>query len=283
MEVTAVITTHARPQHLQEALASVLAERGADFECVIVHEGGAFAIPAESPFEVRVLPGSSSGVAKARNIGLAAARGEFVIFLDDDDVALPHRISNLLEAATRNHADLCYGLTRRVVDHSPLTPLPVPTHLLSEGSVGFCDLLTCNPHINSVLVRTAVLRSIGGFDDGAAHFDDWSAWLRLADRGLTMHCIGEVVAEWRIHELGLTGDVMQARAMKPRLMALFDRLDGELSAEGASAIDIAMQAVSASDIVTYDDYVEVIAESRAALHAQGRCLGPRLTAHAMRF
>jgi len=131
------------------------------------------------------------------------------------------------------------------------------------GEVGFCDVLACAPHVNSVLVRTSALRGIGGFDVAARHFDEWAAWLRLADRNAVMRCVGEIVAEWRIHEKGLSGEIMSAGAMKPRLLALFDRLHGELSEENARAVAFARRAVEASEILTYDDYVEAMTAARA--------------------
>lgn len=279
-EVTAVITTHARPDAVQEALASVRAETYPDIECVVVDDGGTYEPPAAgSGFEIRVVRGSQLGVAGARNLGLAAARGQFVIFLDDDDVALPNRITTLAAEAGRFDADLCFGLTRRVVVGSTLTLPHVPTERLSRGDIGFCDVLTCTPHINSVLVRTSALRDIGGFDAEARHFDDWSAWLRLADRNAIMRCVDEVVAEWRIHGNGLSAEILQAGAMKSRLTALFDRLRTQLSEEGIRAIAAAQTVVASSDIVTYDDYVQAMAAARATLHATGSCLGKRLRAH----
>jgi len=276
-----VITTHARPESIREALASVFAETYPNMECVIVDDGGTFEPPAHgSSIETRVLRGRQLGVARARNMGLAAARGEFVIFLDDDDVALPNRIATLLDAARRFRADLCYGLTRRAVLHSTLTLPHVPTALMASGGVGFCDILTCAPHINSVLVRTSTLRSIGGFDAAAHHFDDWAAWLRLADQNAVIRRVTEVVAEWRIHGQGLSAGIMNARAMKSRLMTLFDRLQGQLSEENTRAVAVAQRAVAASEILTYDDYVQVMTTARATLHAAGACLGKRISTHA---
>lgn len=279
-EVTAVITTHARPDSVQEALASVRAETYTDIECVVVVDGGTFEPPAAgSGIEVRVVRGDRLGVAAARNLGLAAARGELVIFLDDDDVALPNRITTLVDAARRFDADLCFGLTRRAVAGSTLTLPHVPTELLSPGEIGFCDVLTCAPHINSVLVRASALRNIGGFDVEAHHFDDWSAWLRLADRNVIMRCVDDVVAEWRIHGNGLSAEILHAGAMKLRLTALFDRLQTQLSEEGIRAIAAAKLAVATDQIVTYDDYVHAMAAARTMLHATGTCLGRRLRTH----
>ncbi len=272
--VTAVITTRARPRHVYEALASLYSETHADVEYLVVDDEGGFELPA-----VRVLRSDKRGVGHARNVGLNAARGEFIIFLDDDDVALPNRIATLLAAAAVHGADLCFGMTRRVIAGSAAVLPSVPTHLRSPGPVGFCDVLTCAPHINSVLVRTATLRAVGGFDAEAAHFDDWSAWLRIADRNVPICCVDEIVAEWRIHDAGLSAEVIQLRAMKSRLLALFDRLRPQLSEENARALAVARNAVTLAELHTYDDYAETMAATRQTMHDSGQCLGRRLQGH----
>src|SRR5689334_20924575 len=172
-DVTAVITTHVRPDRVCEAMDSVRRETHRGIEIVVVDDGGTFVRPdhgSEIPF--RLVHGPKLGVGHARNRGLAAARGEYVIFLDDDDVAMPHRIARLVTAAREQDATLCFGMTRRVVDGTEEVLDCVPTHLpATSGAVDFGDLLACNPHVNAVLVRTEALRAVGGFDAGADHFD----------------------------------------------------------------------------------------------------------------
>jgi glycosyltransferase involved in cell wall biosynthesis len=275
--VTAVITTCSRPQYVHAALASVRAETYANVECLVVDDGGTFELTAGG--DVSVLRCDMGGVARARNVGLNAARGEYVIFLDDDDVALAHRISTLVDAAERHRADLCFGMTRRVIAGSAAELSNVPTHVLSHGAPGFCDVLTCNPHVNAVLARTATLRAVGGFDVDAAHFDDWSAWLRLADRKATLCSVGDVVAEWRIHNAGLSSQVIHLRAMKERVLAVFDHLSGELTEENAQAIAFVRRVVARSEVHTYDDYANVVQAAREVLHAGGHCFGRRVKSH----
>jgi glycosyltransferase involved in cell wall biosynthesis len=279
-EVTAVITTHVRPIRVYEALASVCAETHADIEVVIVDDGGSFVAPGNgADLEFRLVRGAGLGVGTARNLGLAAAGGEYIIFLDDDDVAMPHRIARLISVARDRHATVCFGMTRRVIDGTTEVLGSVPTHLVSPGPIGFCDLLTCAPHVNAVLARTEALRAVGGFDTAAAHFDDWSAWLRIADRGASMWCVSDDVADWRIHDQGLSAGVLQGGAMKARLLLLFERLRPCLSGENARAVAAAVQLVQSADIVTYDDYVATMAVARETLHADGTCFGRPLSSH----
>jgi hypothetical protein len=113
-----------------------------------------------------------------------------------------------------------------------------------------------------VLARTDALRAVGGFDERADHFDDWAAWLRLADRHARIWSITDAVAEWRIHSRGLSGNVLHIAAMKRRIVALFERLEASLSAQNAEAVAMARQVVVASEIATYDDYVRVMIAMR---------------------
>lgn len=277
-EISAIITTHRRPLAVRDALASVRSEAHRDFELIVVDDGGTF-VPPRVDAALHVVRGFSLGVARARNLGLEQARGEFVIYLDDDDVALPNRMATLLAAARRNDASLCFGMTRRIVDGRPADLEDVPTRLVSSGAVGFCDLLTCAPHVDAVLVRADVLRSVGGFDAGVDHFDDWSAWLRIADRGAVVWGVPETVAEWRIHARGLSGKVHGSSAMKQRIVAFFATIQRSLSMENADAVEMARQIAEASDIATYDDYVEAVAAVRSGLHGVGSCFGQPLPWH----
>lgn len=268
--VSAVVTTHGRPALVREALASLEAEVHPLLEVLVVDDGGEFVPPDRTSIPLEVLRARGLGVGRARNLGLAHAHGEFVIYLDDDDVALPHRVATLLSAMRRYRADLCFGMTRRVVRGGTAHLEAVPTHGESAAIVSFADLLACNPHVNAVLVRAETLCAAGGFDVDAHHFDDWAAWLRIADRGALIRRVADTVAEWRMHAAGLSGAVLTLGVMKKRILALFDHLLPSLTSENARAVLRARTIVEANDIRTYDDYANAMAREtlRAAAGAR---------------
>jgi glycosyltransferase involved in cell wall biosynthesis len=249
--VTAVITAHTRPQYVYDAFASLCAETYPDIECLVVDDAGTLP-DAQTSRRVRVLRSDRGGVACARNVGLAAANGEFIIYLDDDDVALAGRITTLVDLAKRHTADLAFGRTRRVLSGSAVKLPDVPTTaVVPADHIALCDILTCAPHVNSVLVRTAALRDVGGFDVHASHFDDWSAWIRLADAKARICSTRNVVAEWRLHDAGLSAKVLHVRAMKERILALFKHLSTQLTDDGSSAIAAARAVIANANVLTY--------------------------------
>ena len=98
--VTVVITTHDRHELLAESLASVLAQDWPRLEVVVVDDASRDSTWAwlEQCADPRVKPlrlNVNTGFPGARNAGLAAARGELVLFLDDDDLLLPTAVRRL--------------------------------------------------------------------------------------------------------------------------------------------------------------------------------------------
>ncbi|WP_063744392.1 glycosyltransferase family A protein [Streptomyces sp. Amel2xE9] len=112
--ISVIIPTADRPGPLHRALRSVARQTFRDFEVIVVRDGGATVHPViegwchELPITlIEIDP--RRGVSHARNTGLAAARGEFIAFLDDDDIYLPQHLAATHRALTAGHADAVYG------------------------------------------------------------------------------------------------------------------------------------------------------------------------------
>jgi succinoglycan biosynthesis protein ExoM len=115
-----IVPTFRRPRRVAEAARSVLAQQGApQFELVLVDNdprGSALGllqqIAADARIPVRVVHARDPGVSSARNAGLAAASGAFIVFLDDDEVASPGWLAELARVQQAHNADIVFGPVR---------------------------------------------------------------------------------------------------------------------------------------------------------------------------
>jgi glycosyltransferase involved in cell wall biosynthesis len=229
LRITAILTTHLRPALMLRALASLGAELRRPDEILVVEDGDApdtAALLRASGVPCRLVQRSMANVAKARNLGLAEARGDWVVYLDDDDVAYPCRCLELEAAALGSGCPLVFGATLKL---TAAGSYPVPTHHPpGAGPAGFQDVLTCMPHINSVLFRRQDLADCGGFPASGSYFSDLCVMLQMLDRSPGAGGawrVDRTLAEFRAESPGLTHGVARELAMKAKLMEAFDLLD----------------------------------------------------------
>ena len=205
-DVTVVIPTRDRWAQLTVAgLPAALGQVQVDHEVVVIDDGSADGTPAglaglNEP-RLRVLRNESpQGVAAARNRGLAAARGEWVAFLDDDDLWSPRKLRDQLDAAPG--ADFVYtgGV---VTDHSgvPLRDSPAPAPATLARTLARRNVIG-GP--SAVMVRTGLLSTLGGFDERFSLLADWELWIRLAAVGSPAACRQPLVG-YREHGSNMSG------------------------------------------------------------------------------
>ena len=179
-------------------LASALGQEGVDHEVVVVDDGSrdeTAARLADLPDRrMRVVSNERArGVAASRNRALAEARGEWVAFLDDDDLWAPLKLRSQLAAARAAGADFAYAAAvvvdeRYVPFHAPA--LPDPDRLAEE--LRRANVVPAGS--SNVIARAELLRAVGGLDERFGELDDWDLWLRLAHAGRAAVCPEVLVA-----------------------------------------------------------------------------------------
>jgi GT2 family glycosyltransferase len=197
-----VIPTRDRWSLLATTLASVAAQRDVALEIVVVDDGSATAMPPSgAPWQderLRVVRHDASrGVAAARNAGIAAARGTWVAFLDDDDVWAPSKLRDQLNAAQRRDATFAYSAAVQFRDGDgalKLLPAPDPDTLREA----LRSLNAVPAGASNVVARAAALDDVGGFDTTLSHLADWDMWIRLAGSGRAAAC-EEPHVGYRLH------------------------------------------------------------------------------------
>ena len=216
MLVSVVIPCHNSLRYLPETLNSVLAQRlpsDVELEVVLVDDGGdddlGSWVAARADDRVRCVRQENTGVAGARNRGIAASAGEMVSFCDSDDLWLPSTVGDLLACFDRDPSiGLAYGWYE-VVDADGAPTGAVRTSDLDGWA--WERLVTENPiGASGVMVPRSVLDDVGVFEVNRDRFridvEDWELWIRIAAE----HRIGlarSVVYRYRRHDSNSSSDV----------------------------------------------------------------------------
>jgi len=227
-EISVVIPTYNYGRFVHEAIDSVLAQTCAPLEIIVVDDGstdGTEQIVRAYGDRVRYIRQENAGVGAARNNGIANARGEYVAFLDSDDVWLPEKLAKQL---ARFDADPDLGLVyvgaERFDESGTLS-------VALDGMEGWIasELLRLERSVISsgsgTLLPKRVAEEVGGFDPDLQPSEDWDFCYRVALR----HRIGfvpEVLVRYRQHGSGLHLDVPRMeRAMMLALEKVFESRD----------------------------------------------------------
>jgi Glycosyl transferase family 2 len=183
-DVTVVIPTRNRVRLLEDALRSALSQVDVSFEVRVVDDastdGTSELLSGCLDMRVQhVRHESACGVAAARNRGVSEAKGEWLAFLDDDDLWAPTWLRTALEIGRTCQAGAVYG-SRLVVDarRRVIAALPAAHASRVHGSLATANVLG-GP--SGVMVRADVMATAGGFDERLSALADWEAWLRVLD------------------------------------------------------------------------------------------------------
>jgi len=209
-EVSVIVRTKDRPQLLQEALQSLTLQDQEGLEVVVVNDGGCDVEGIVSGFypELKVvyehlLPGQ--GRSLAANTGIRKAQGQWVLFLDDDDLYLPRGIAALVAEAL-DMQTVVYGQVSANLYRDPANPSgpelirqfgrPFNKYLLYFEN--FIPLVGC-------LFPAELLKLVQGFDPKLECFEDWDLMLRLSNLA-QFSFVNTPVAEYRIFGQGFITD-----------------------------------------------------------------------------
>ena len=204
--VSVIIPAYNQGCYLDKAVQSVLGQTYPNFEIIIVDDGStdntaSIGCSYNAP-HIHYVRQENQGLPAARNTGLRYAQGEFVSYLDSDDLFLPDKLKLLMEAF-EVRPDLGFVAGQAIPINETDQPLgkmydsPVPQPLE--------ELLLGNPlHVGSVLVRRAWQDRAGEFDTSLRSYEDWDMWLRLALLGCQMGWVAQPVSLYRFHPAQMT-------------------------------------------------------------------------------
>lgn len=203
--VAIIIPCYNAQATLAPTLDSALAQSFRDFVIVAVNDGSqddTLAILKHyaklHPEKIQVISQPNRGQTVAKNVGIVQGRGEFIAFLDSDDLWSQDKLQKQLALmVARPDAGLCYTAARQID-----VPGAVVGHIgVSASHRGRCVnelILRNNIVASSVLARRAAIERAGSFDEHLRACENWDLWIRIA-RDYAVEFIDEPLTSYRVH------------------------------------------------------------------------------------
>ena len=183
-KVSVIVPTYNRADRLERALNSIVSQTCQDFELIVVDDGSTDktyqlmkSFPKAQYFYIK----KNSGVSKARNVGLAFAKGELICFLDSDDLWKEKKIQiQSLWLENNKDSQICY--TDEIWVRNGVRVNPMNRHRKYSGDIFRHCLGLCIVSPSSVMIRAKLFDEIGNFDESLPACEDYDLWLRIASK-----------------------------------------------------------------------------------------------------
>jgi glycosyltransferase involved in cell wall biosynthesis len=207
--ISCIVPVYNGERYLGEAIESILKQSYRPIEIIIADDGstdGTAMVAERYSKQIRYLRQANAGTAAARNLGLSVAAGEFVAFLDADDIWHPEKLARQM-ACFEARPELAY-----CVSHVQNFWIPelieeekrFRNHRMSKALPGYCT--------GTLLARRDCFNTMGHFDAAIQHADDTEWFLRANERGAAMQLLPDVLLYRRLHYTNLS----RARASDSR-------------------------------------------------------------------
>jgi teichuronic acid biosynthesis glycosyltransferase TuaG len=204
--VSVVMPAHNSQDSLRESVQSVLAQTYQDWELIIVDDasrdgtltqGRRFA--SDDP-RIRVLPLEQNvGVAEARNRGITAAQGQYLAFLDSDDLWLPNKLETQIGFMRSSGASFSFAQYRRIGrDGSLSNPVKVPRTVSYEGLLRGNSIGCLTVTIDRYQIPQVSMPSI--------RHEDYVTWLKILKQGHLAYGIAQDLARYRVGSSSVSSD-----------------------------------------------------------------------------
>jgi glycosyltransferase involved in cell wall biosynthesis len=184
--ISVIIPVYNGEKTIQETIESVLNQTYTDFELIIINDGSQDStleiISSFKDSRIKVFSYANAGVSASRNRGISHARGEYISFIDADDLWTPDKLEAQLKALQENpQAAVAYSWTQCIDESGEASRRG--SHISDSGDV-YAKLLLIDfiESGSNPLIRKYALIKVGGFDEYLTHSEDRDLWLRLAAR-----------------------------------------------------------------------------------------------------
>jgi glycosyltransferase involved in cell wall biosynthesis len=198
--ISVIIPVYNGSMFLAEAIRCVHEQRYVPLEIIIVDDGSiddTAQLVTQLGADIRYVFQENGGPAAARNRGLSIARGDFIAFLDVDDLWPAHKLQ--LQASRLVETSGLEVVLGRIKYVRLAGAAEVRIQLADDDTLAYV-------HLGSGLFKRSVFEKVGDFDETLRYSEDHDWFLRARENGVQMTILDEVTLYYRLHEHNMTRD-----------------------------------------------------------------------------
>jgi glycosyltransferase involved in cell wall biosynthesis len=211
--LSVVIPAHNAAATLHDTLECLLAQTNGAWEAIVVDDGSTddtrdiaqAYVRRDGRFRLLSDDRPSQGASDARNRGIVAAKGRWLLFLDSDDWLEAAFVEKMIGAAMRHGRDVVYCSYRHVMTDGRQGPTSLDTRVAIEPFETLAR--ACPLVIHSVVLERTLVDDVGGFDETLRVDEDWDLWQRVARTGAAFHPVRNAVAFYRSRQNSLSSNI----------------------------------------------------------------------------
>lgn len=181
LAISVIIPAYNREWIIKEAIDSVLAQKFDDFELIVVNDGSTDntrEVLSSYRDKIKVIEQKNSGVSAARNNGILSSAGNYIAFLDSDDLWLPGKLKTQFEFFNNNpEALICQ--TEEIWFRKGKRINPGKRHKKVSGIFFEKSLELCMVSPSAVMMKRSLFDTVGLFDETLLACEDYDLWLRI--------------------------------------------------------------------------------------------------------
>lgn len=228
--VSIIIPCYNAEKYIEETIKSVLNQTYKNWELIIVNDGSTDNSATilnqylKKDNRIQLINKDNSGVSDTRNKGLEKAKGEFITFLDADDVWHKENLEKKIVFFTSMNYDVVYSYCQLIDEESK----PINKILKGENNLQIADFLSLKANYNTapsgIVFKKEVLYKIDGFDVNLSNNADQDILIQSLANGFKIGVIPEVLWDYRIHEENMSKNV---RVLEKDSLYLFQKCNNQ--------------------------------------------------------
>jgi glycosyltransferase involved in cell wall biosynthesis len=220
--ISIIMPAHNAEVYIAESIECVLKQTYSEWELIVINDGSTDLTPEivesykQKENRITLINQTNKQLGAARNTGIKAARGNWIAFLDSDDIWIPNKLEKQIAASIKHpEADLIYtdGYIFFEDDFNNFVPYPTQTGIFTGAEMYKMEYIANYIPVLSVLVKHDLVKRIG-FQEERPYFhgsEDWDYWLRMAYTGASFLGLNEKLFYYRRHTNNMSNNNINMR------------------------------------------------------------------------